>query len=70
MAKKQETNTENQDIFIGKVVKIGNSLAMIIPKNNAEFECIVEGDLLKVWIKKTEKKESETNVKKEESNNR
>lgn len=45
---------DNIDTFIGNVTKIGGSLAVVIPKNHVIFTDLKEGDLIKVYYKKTE----------------
>ena len=43
---------KNIDEFIGKVVRTGGSLSIIIPANNVDYSGVVEGDFLKVYYKK------------------
>jgi antitoxin component of MazEF toxin-antitoxin module len=46
---------ENSEQFVAKVIQIGNSLGVTIPKNNIDYSGIKEGDVLKIcYIKKME----------------
>ena len=43
---------QESDQFIGKIIQVGSSLGVVIPKNNIEFSGLKEGDTIKVWYKK------------------
>jgi len=43
--------------FIAQVGISGDSLVIRIPKSIREFESLQQGDWLKIWIKKIQKKE-------------
>lgn len=48
----------NINQFMGKVTKIGtNSLMVLIPQKNAQYEGLQPGDTINVAIKKTTKEE-------------
>jgi len=40
------------DSFVGKVFKISDSHAIVIPARNMEFSGLKAGDMMKVWYKK------------------
>ena len=43
------------EYFIGKILKIGNSLGVVIPIRNLQFSGLKEGDIIKVYYKKEDK---------------
>ena len=43
---------DESDQFIGKIIKVGGSFAVIIPSKNVEFSGLKENDLIKVWYRK------------------
>ena len=47
---------EEIDQCITKIIKVGDSLGVIIPKRNLEYSGIKEGDIVKVYYKKAEDK--------------
>ena len=40
------------EYFIGKVLKVGNSSGVVIPKRNLEYSGLEIGDTIKVYYKK------------------
>jgi len=45
---------KSSEIFVGKVIIIGNSLGVTIPKRNITYSGLKEGDIIKVSYKKDE----------------
>lgn len=43
------------DRFVGKIIKVGNSNAIIIPHNNIKYAGLKEGDIIQVWFEKRRK---------------
>jgi len=46
------------DQFVSKIIKIGDSLGVIIPSRVVQFSGLKEHDLLKIWFKKQEEIET------------
>jgi len=44
------------EMFKGKIIKVGNSLGIIIPKNVVEYSGIKEGQFVKYYFKKEDSK--------------
>ena len=44
------------DWFPQKVIKVGGSLMISIPNNNAKFSGVKEGDMIKVYYRKIKEK--------------
>ena len=53
---KQTMIVKVDEYFIGKVLKIGNSLGVVIPIRNLEFSGLKIGDSLKIYYMKETKK--------------
>jgi antitoxin component of MazEF toxin-antitoxin module len=43
------------EYFIGKVLQIGNSVGIVIPKRNMEYSGLKIGDSIKIYYKKIKK---------------
>ena len=56
---KQTIVIKVDEYFIGKILKIGNSLGVVIPKRNLEFSGLKKGDGLKLYYEKEKQKKKQ-----------
>lgn len=52
MVKTKQPPTKTYEEFVCNILKIGNSLGIIIPNNHIKFSGLKEKDIMKIWYKK------------------